>query len=521
MASNGDGTVEWTNYGTPSKEDISDIINSWLIEHPEATTTINDHSVTLDKIAINALGYITPEMFGAHGDGIYDDTEALHNTFSFGAKVVVLSKKYKVTINSNYEHALTIPSNTTVIFNSGQIILNNPNNRVAYSIIYIGGVNNIRITGEGFIIGDRAENTGIGEWGHGISTYNCNNIIIEGITIKDCFGDGIACEGVTSDNGYTSENIVIRNVILDHNRRNNISIINGIKILIDSCIIKNCDGTFPKYGIDIEPNNNYDQIKDIVITNCVFENNEQGSIAVYCVTDGANVMISNCMCDGTISLSLRGNNQNVLIDSCMIKPITPYAFIIDTLQSSMIEVNNSTVDCSNGLASIINYAGTAYYKVTIKNLGVFNGEIVDFATAKQESLIENIDIEYWIKGVTITGNKTAAVLNTNNFSNKEIGNCDTISLNNGNTSCDAIFNRFEISSNNTASNISLMNFANGKPIEVINKSNNDKIISDNNNSRSFINEITNVVSNNITLPASKKIIAQYDADINKYRYRIL
>ena len=60
---------------------IESNIKTWLDEHPEATTTVQDGSITESKINKEFLkfiknNYATPEMFGAIGDGVTDDTDA-------------------------------------------------------------------------------------------------------------------------------------------------------------------------------------------------------------------------------------------------------------------------------------------------------------------------------------------------------------------------------------------------------------------------------------------------------------
>lgn len=71
--------------GLNLKEDfIGQQVNEWLDEHPEATTTVQDGSLTEAKMHPDFLpyiknGYVTPEMFGAKGDGVTDDTLAIQN----------------------------------------------------------------------------------------------------------------------------------------------------------------------------------------------------------------------------------------------------------------------------------------------------------------------------------------------------------------------------------------------------------------------------------------------------------
>lgn len=78
-------------------EVIEEDINNWLNEHPEATTTVQDHSLTINKLVNGTLGYVTPEMFGAKGNGIDDDSEYVLLAMS-SRKPIYFENDYLITI---------------------------------------------------------------------------------------------------------------------------------------------------------------------------------------------------------------------------------------------------------------------------------------------------------------------------------------------------------------------------------------------------------------------------------------
>ncbi len=109
-----------------------------------------------------------------------------------------------------------------------------------------------------------------GEHHMAICLYSCNNIEIEGLTVKDSGGDGIYIGSGTVDPKYC-ENIVIRNVISDNNKRCAIGIISVNDLTIENCILKNTNGTPPECGIAFEPNYSFEKLKNIVVRNCKIE----------------------------------------------------------------------------------------------------------------------------------------------------------------------------------------------------------------------------------------------------------
>lgn len=77
--------------------DVSESVQAWLDEHPEATTTVQDGSLTYKKLVTGTLGYVTPEMFGAKGDGITDDTAAIKSAIASGHPIYFPDGTYIVS----------------------------------------------------------------------------------------------------------------------------------------------------------------------------------------------------------------------------------------------------------------------------------------------------------------------------------------------------------------------------------------------------------------------------------------
>jgi hypothetical protein len=253
-----------------------------------------------DPYVANVLDY------GATANDETNDTQAIQNAVNWlaanhpGGTVLVPDGTYWVTEKSTSPFpAIELKSNMTFKMTPGAIIRLKPTNKGTYAILYIKNISNVNITG-GKIEGERHEHlapgdfingTG-GEWGHGIYILNSSShIYIEGVTITECWGDGICIGG-----GSASTDITISGVVCDDNRRQGCSITYADGVLVKNSSFNHTAGTAPQSGIDIEPDAGK-YVKNVQILNNEFINNKAAGIKMYSSPD-PNPEISNITVTG-------------------------------------------------------------------------------------------------------------------------------------------------------------------------------------------------------------------------------
>lgn len=87
------------------QQQIGQKVNAWLDEHPEATTTVHDNSLTLDKFTnelklYTVKDYVTPQMFGAKADGTTNDSKAIQDAIDSGISVFLPKGIYNIGENT-------------------------------------------------------------------------------------------------------------------------------------------------------------------------------------------------------------------------------------------------------------------------------------------------------------------------------------------------------------------------------------------------------------------------------------
>lgn len=120
LRTKGNGRTEWADVGLPTDEQTAQAISDWLDNHPEATTTVQDHSLTYEKLVNNTLGFVMPEMFGAVGDGVTDDYTAMAECFLYHNIKFTSGKTYRISSGVNVlPNSIVAGNYASVVVESG------------------------------------------------------------------------------------------------------------------------------------------------------------------------------------------------------------------------------------------------------------------------------------------------------------------------------------------------------------------------------------------------------------------
>jgi len=239
----------------------------------ENTIKFNIRDFIPDPRVINTKDY------GIKADGVTNNTVSIQSLID---RMVIgdtlhFHKGGTFMLDAVAAKKLIWKSNINIEISPGATLKVITNNSGNYELFDLSNLSNIRIFGGGRLQGERSTHTGTtGEWGMGIMMKKSTNIKIEDIQIDDFWGDGIYIGG--DGYGNQSKNIYIRNVHADNNRRQGISVVNVDGLVIEGGSATRTNGTAPQTGIDFEPNNNGEMLKNITISNFATSENAGGSM---------------------------------------------------------------------------------------------------------------------------------------------------------------------------------------------------------------------------------------------------
>lgn len=208
---------------------------------------------------------------GATADDTSDDTAAIQSAIDAvatkGGTVFIPDGTYLINTRHSGNKGLRLASDMRLQLSDGAILKAIPNAYSDYAILYLPAVSDVIIQG-GTIVGDRNEHSGTtGESGMGIWIASSSRVYIAGVTIRDCWGDGLYVGG---NSGCST--IRLCHVISDHNRRQGLSVVYAADVRIQYSVFSNTGGTLPEAGIDLEPNEG-ETVSDVWISDCSFTRN--------------------------------------------------------------------------------------------------------------------------------------------------------------------------------------------------------------------------------------------------------
>lgn len=235
--------------------------------------------------------------FGARGDGVTDDTEALQKAIDSlaarGGVVEVPAGRYLV----DPLRSVRLRSRVDLRLAPGARLLAQPNAAPRAYVLFADRVKDVVISG-GEIVGERDRHLGSnGEWGHGLMIRGCSRVTVRDIRISRCWGDGISIGAAAKgkEAGVPSTDIRLERVSCRGNRRQGLTIGRSRRVVVLDCEFSDTHGTKPEYGIDIEPDRP-GTAHDIRIERCTLRGNRGGGIQVYHRVSG--VSIRDCTIEG-------------------------------------------------------------------------------------------------------------------------------------------------------------------------------------------------------------------------------
>lgn len=239
-------------------------------------------------------GWISVKDYGAVGDGVTNDTDAINLAIAMLREGETLYFPEGTYLVHTYEGAHPVirvhgKRNVTLRLHENTVIQldvvpdHSTGSEDRNYMIQFKNSENVTLTG-GKFIGDRLTYQGTVRQDHSFAIHvaDSTGITVRDVEIEQMRGDGIYVSSEQYQDGVwgVSRNITIDNCKIHDCFRNGISL-----IIVDGCVIRNTEiynisGGMPQAGIDIEAQYANTVNRNVTIEDCHFHDNGSWSVAV-------------------------------------------------------------------------------------------------------------------------------------------------------------------------------------------------------------------------------------------------
>jgi parallel beta-helix repeat protein len=206
--------------------------------------------------------------FGARGDGETFDTAAIQKAVDALPPGGVL-RFPPGTYRIEPERGIKLKDDMRVDLGEATLVADNVSRASAgSSTSRDGGTSSSR----GTLVGSR---DGTPDWGIGIRASDASDLVIENVTVRNFFFDGII---LTGDRGC--ERVAVRGVVAENNRRTGLAIVSALDVTVEDSTFASTRGQSPEAGVNGEPNRGQ-QVRNVSFRRCTFRGNAGGGLYLH------------------------------------------------------------------------------------------------------------------------------------------------------------------------------------------------------------------------------------------------
>lgn len=289
----------------------------------------DDLTVDVDTISFTQAfegAVVTPQMYGAMGDGVTDDTAAFAAAFATGKRVYAPSGTYAA-------YLLNMPSNS-YLYGDGESTVIKPFNPTGLAALgansggaaaFITGLTIKDVKFQGSVVAN-----GFWEQAHLVVLEGVKRARIENCYFEGFRGDGLYIGAGRSGTERHNFDVIVKNCVFDgvnNDNRNGISVIDVDGIEIEGCVFRNCARSTMPGSVDFEPDTAVSCIKNVrVIGNRFYNTDGNRGHLVFSTQNTA--LFENVIVKGN-HFEDAGTQSAILFNLQTSAPATPHRVIID------------------------------------------------------------------------------------------------------------------------------------------------------------------------------------------------